>query len=194
MRTEDAVNKSEREAYYTSREWGLLKERVRQRCGGICERCLVNEMYACHHLTYGRVGNELLTDLQGLCEGCHEWNHAKTGDDPRESGLSRVVRELVRTWTGDVPYVNTFDFAKLLSMREIKDACEALDRLPLETDELRGMLAGIYFMQTEIMCAVTRINQLHEPCETSVGIYFVKQAETGGTVDGKAAVPRVLRG
>jgi hypothetical protein len=68
--------------YLCSREWGILKEAVRQRCKGICERCHHYKMSHVHHLTYARKYNELLEDLQGLCVGCHEFTHGKRDDDP----------------------------------------------------------------------------------------------------------------
>jgi hypothetical protein len=35
-----------------------------------------------HHLTYERKYHERLEDLQGLCEGCHEFTHGKRNRDP----------------------------------------------------------------------------------------------------------------
>lgn len=68
--------------YLASREWGLLRERVRERCGGVCERCKKSPMYAVHHLTYIRKYRERLEDLQGLCEPCHAYKHGKSDHDP----------------------------------------------------------------------------------------------------------------
>jgi hypothetical protein len=76
------MNKAEYNEYLASREWSLKREAVRVRCNGTCERCGANEMHAVHHLTYERKGNEALTDLQGVCEGCHEFIHAKSTYDP----------------------------------------------------------------------------------------------------------------
>lgn len=47
-----------RQAYYCSREWGLLKRAVHERSGGICERCGVNDAAAVHHKTYIRLFHE----------------------------------------------------------------------------------------------------------------------------------------
>src|SRR4051812_46653240 len=54
--------------YLDSPEWKAKREAVKRRCNNICERCrkyLVDEV---HHLTYERLFNELLEDLQGLCK------------------------------------------------------------------------------------------------------------------------------
>jgi hypothetical protein len=68
--------------YLCGREWGLLKEAVRKRCNGICERCHANPMDHVHHLTYVRKYRELLEDLQAQCVGCHEFTHGKRDRDP----------------------------------------------------------------------------------------------------------------
>jgi hypothetical protein len=69
-------------AYLCSREWALLRNEVRKRCGGICERCNDNEMECVHHLTYARKYRERLEDLAGWCNACHEFTHGKTDHDP----------------------------------------------------------------------------------------------------------------
>lgn len=71
---------SEYHEYLTSREWALLREQVRERSGGFCERCWVRPMQACHHLTYERVGHERLEDLQAICNPCHEYESGKGGE------------------------------------------------------------------------------------------------------------------
>lgn len=76
------MTRSERHRYYASREWALLKERVRERSGGNCERCGDRPYEQTHHLTYERLGNELLEDLQGLCAPCHEYVSGRRHDDP----------------------------------------------------------------------------------------------------------------
>lgn len=68
--------------YLCSREWCELREAVRARSGGICERCKRNPMDAAHHLTYVRKYAERLEDLQAICNGCHEFTHGKSDDDP----------------------------------------------------------------------------------------------------------------
>jgi hypothetical protein len=68
--------------YLASREWGLLKEQVRRRAGGKCERCRWNPMHSVHHLTYARKYQELPEDLRGVCNPCHEYEHGKRSRDP----------------------------------------------------------------------------------------------------------------
>lgn len=70
--------------YLASREWALKKEQVRKRSRDKCERCKRAPYEATHHLTYERVGNERLEDLQAVCNACHEFLSAKTHVDPVE--------------------------------------------------------------------------------------------------------------
>src|SRR6516164_2242325 len=70
------------QAYLASREWGLLREAVKERSGGICERCHKNESTAVHHLTYARIYCERLEDLIDLCDECHDFSHGRSDFDP----------------------------------------------------------------------------------------------------------------
>jgi len=68
--------------YLASREWALLKERIRMRSDGWCERCHAGPHEDTHHLTYERIGHEKDEDLLGVCRACHEWLSAKSTQDP----------------------------------------------------------------------------------------------------------------
>lgn len=93
MRWQDISDDREKyNAYLCSREWSVLREKVRERCRGKCERCRVMPMDAVHHLTYERKYHELLEDLQAICSPCHEFTHGKSQSDPRQN--SRVIRYL----------------------------------------------------------------------------------------------------
>jgi len=83
MRWQDMKDGKEKyAAYLCSREWSVLKEAVRERSGGVCERCTVTEMDHVHHLTYARKYRERLEDLQACCKQCHEFIHGKSEFDP----------------------------------------------------------------------------------------------------------------
>lgn len=69
-------------AYLCSPEWGRLRAAVHERAKGICERCNRAAIDAVHHLTYQRKYSELLTDLQGICNPCHEFTHGRSKTDP----------------------------------------------------------------------------------------------------------------
>lgn len=74
----------EYQTYLASREWALKKRAVRERSGGICERCHLAPHQQTHHLTYERIGQEELEDLQGLCNACHEFVSGKSDVDPAD--------------------------------------------------------------------------------------------------------------
>ena len=81
-RPKPKTRKSEYHEYLASREWAILKNKVRNRSGGICERCGTGEHDHTHHLTYERAGHELLTDLIGVCMDCHKYLSGKSDHDP----------------------------------------------------------------------------------------------------------------
>lgn len=70
------------QAYLASREWALKREEVRKRSRGMCERCWRYPQQAVHHLTYARVGHELLEDLLAVCNLCHDFLSGKSDNDP----------------------------------------------------------------------------------------------------------------
>ncbi len=76
------MRREDREKYYASREWAVLKEAVRARSGGKCERCGIGSHEATHHLTYERLGNEELSDLMAVCEACHRFLSGLSNKDP----------------------------------------------------------------------------------------------------------------
>lgn len=73
------------QTYLASREWSLLRERVRERSGGKCEHCFMAPQQAVHHLTYARIGDELLSDLMAVCNPCHEYFSGKASANPADS-------------------------------------------------------------------------------------------------------------
>lgn len=84
--------KEKYQLYLQSREWAELRNKVRERANGICERCSWQEIHAVHHLTYKRIYNEELSDLRGLCKGCHEFIHGHNDVDPiYESPFAKIA-------------------------------------------------------------------------------------------------------
>ncbi|NDD55379.1 hypothetical protein EBZ39_16215 [bacterium] len=95
MRWQDMPDGKEKyAAYLCSREWSVLKEAVRDRSGGVCERCNANAMDHVHHLTYARKYGEKLDDLQACCKACHKFLHGKCNSDPVRD------RHLLVPWCG----------------------------------------------------------------------------------------------
>ena len=65
-------------AYLRSPEWAAKRQRVLERDSFLCQyqncRAIATEV---HHLTYERVGEELLEDLLSVCGGCHTCIHGR---------------------------------------------------------------------------------------------------------------------
>lgn len=86
--------------YLASREWALLREAIKKRSGGWCERCMGNdedgprEMAATHHLTYERIGHERLEDLLATCGPCHEFLSGKTSGDPLDLDVNYAIAQI----------------------------------------------------------------------------------------------------
>lgn len=100
--------------YLGSLEWNAKRRAVKERCSNICERChryLVDDV---HHLTYERIYNERLEDLQGLCAGCHEFLHNRSGIDPiRKSIRVKVSWKIIEYWDNEAKKFRRVNIAKL---------------------------------------------------------------------------------
>jgi hypothetical protein len=79
------------EDYLKSKEWKAKRKAVKERCQNICERCHKYSVDGVHHLTYERLYNERLEDLQGLCAGATISYTAGAGLIPcKTASLSQV--------------------------------------------------------------------------------------------------------
>lgn len=63
--------------YLKSETWKAKREKVLRRDNYICQGCLETKATCVHHLTYERVGEELMLDLVSLCEQCHDSIHGR---------------------------------------------------------------------------------------------------------------------
>jgi 5-methylcytosine-specific restriction endonuclease McrA len=61
--------------YLNSFHWRDLRDAKLHSVNDRCEKCHRRSNLQVHHLTYERLGHERLTDLQVLCESCHEKAH-----------------------------------------------------------------------------------------------------------------------
>lgn len=62
-------------SYLESPRWINLRKKVFERCRGVCEGCARSKATQVHHLTYDHVGKEMLFELVGICDQCHELLH-----------------------------------------------------------------------------------------------------------------------
>lgn len=63
------------EAHLESDKWHMIRRRVFARSRGDCEGCGLRKATQVHHLTYTRLGDEMLFDLVAICDECHEKIH-----------------------------------------------------------------------------------------------------------------------
>lgn len=61
--------------YLQSPAWRDRRALVLARAAGKCEGCAVADATQVHHLTYERVGKEMLFDLVAICDTCHAALH-----------------------------------------------------------------------------------------------------------------------
>ena len=64
--------------YLRSQAWQEKRRAVHRRSGGVCEDCGRHPVTQIYHVSYDRIGDELLVDLLGLCGPCHRERHVKT--------------------------------------------------------------------------------------------------------------------
>jgi 5-methylcytosine-specific restriction endonuclease McrA len=76
--------------YMASATWKQVRLWKLERAGWKCERCGRKGKLDVHHLTYDRLGRELLTDLQALCRLCHQSCH--DADLMARSHLGAILR------------------------------------------------------------------------------------------------------
>jgi hypothetical protein len=60
--------------YLQSPEWELKRQLKLDQKNHLCELCGARAEQV-HHLTYYRVGEEEMVDLQALCDLCHKYEH-----------------------------------------------------------------------------------------------------------------------
>jgi len=63
--------------YLRTPEWARKRRLAIKKADFRCERCGSAVNLEVHHLTYDRLGHELLTDLVVLCHNCHSTIHGK---------------------------------------------------------------------------------------------------------------------
>lgn len=78
----DAAWRGWYEGYLRSPAWAAKRAAVMTRAGRRCEGCLARPATQVHHLTYARVGREMLFDLVAVCDACHDQIHEDKAGTP----------------------------------------------------------------------------------------------------------------
>jgi 5-methylcytosine-specific restriction endonuclease McrA len=74
---EDAAFWAEYDAYLQTPAWRERRRRVLERAGGVCEGCGERRAVHAHHLSYRRLGDEMLWELVAVCYDCHAKLHPR---------------------------------------------------------------------------------------------------------------------
>lgn len=88
--------KKKYQAYLQSQDWELKREEIYDRSCGVCERCYRYLGKEVHHLTYARLYNERLEDLQHLCSDCHAFVERRGSVDHMTEPLPKYYCSLCR--------------------------------------------------------------------------------------------------
>ncbi len=72
------------QAHLLSDKWRRLRVKVFARSKGMCEGCAERRAVQVHHLTYDRMGFEMLFDLAAVCKRCHEEIHGRPIGEGRD--------------------------------------------------------------------------------------------------------------
>ena len=80
----------EYKAYLKSPEWNDKRKKALFNAGYRCERCKKAKPLQVHHLTYERIFNERIEDLQALCFDCHKWVHC--------SAWQKIIILISKSW------------------------------------------------------------------------------------------------
>lgn len=129
------IRETERERYQQylcSPEWNGLRNAVLDRSCGKCEKC-GRQASQVHHLTYIRKYREHLSDLQALCEQCHEAIHkAKLPD--HEYRLVRRASE-----NNQNGFLNEDPLTRFRGMRCVNEYTERAERFGVIDDYLSAV-------------------------------------------------------
>jgi 5-methylcytosine-specific restriction endonuclease McrA len=72
------------ETHLKSPKWKAISRKVILRAQGMCEGCRSRPATQAHHLTYERMGDEMLFDLVAVCDACHKKIHPEE-EEPEDT-------------------------------------------------------------------------------------------------------------
>lgn len=117
-------------AYLHTPHWRVVRNRALRLAGFKCTKCQVGRELQVHHLSYDRLGEELDTDLEVLCRGCHLGLHVHEAKEAIGVYL-KLVREALKA--------QTFETLEDL-VEDVKCRC-ARARIPYHAGEVQAAVA-----------------------------------------------------
>jgi len=156
-----AIYETERERYQRylcSPEWNALRNAVMDRSCGKCEKCGLQARHV-HHLTYIRKYREHLSDLQALCEQCHEAIHKAKLPDNEYRSVRRASENNQNGFLSEDPLTR---FRGMLCVREYTErACRVgvIDEYRSAVSEFEELMENDDIEAA--MIAKTRLVKIH---------------------------------
>lgn len=83
------------ESYLLTPAWREKREQTLVRDGRACRACYSGKRLHVHHMTYERLGHELLSDLVTLCEPCHGKVHRQHKAGRKRESLTTVTQRFL---------------------------------------------------------------------------------------------------
>lgn len=84
------------EDYLKSDLWKQKRSTVLSVLGGRCQICKDKTGITVHHVSYERIGKELIDDLQVLCKDCHKMVHFLVSERPKQYTIQNCVAEIFK--------------------------------------------------------------------------------------------------
>lgn len=129
------MDKNDYEKYLESPWWKVRRNRALSAANWKCSRCPARRNLEVHHLTYERLGSELDSDLEVLCQDCHTGHHLS---DMADSSF-RVYLKLASSALRDQPFADLGDLAETVKRQCVRLKI-AYDHAAI--DRALSMLAG----------------------------------------------------
>jgi hypothetical protein len=104
-------------AYLNSSSWRMTRNRALRLAGYTCHRCHGKRDLQVHHKTYERLGAERDSDLEVLCQTCHNHHHREEAPRGDDSGTYRLLVSQVVKATPMASYADISDDVKHLCLK-----------------------------------------------------------------------------
>jgi hypothetical protein len=128
--------------YLQTSWWRGLRNQALREADYRCRECGTKRDLEVHHLTYERLGDELLDDLEVLCRGCHLGEHRIEVQDwigIYLRILALVLKDRVAQFDAGAPE-SVLNYTEIAE--DAKDRCARL-RIPYHHEEFQGAVARL---------------------------------------------------
>lgn len=89
------------EDYLQSDLWIQKRNMALSALGDQCQICKSKKGITVHHVSYDRIGKELIEDLSALCKSCHKMVHALVSEDPKQYNIKDCHTKIINMTVGE---------------------------------------------------------------------------------------------